>query len=80
MLNLRRCFVIIERKDKEGKPAPFDVKHVTKRGSYVEYRQCTLLTNYYKGGNVRVRLQNGLIREFKFLSIVELNGVKTFIK
>lgn len=80
MLNLKKCFVVIEKKNKNGEPVPFDVKHVTLDGRYIEYKQCTLITNFYKGGNVRVRLDNGRIREFKYLSIVELNGSKTFIK
>lgn len=80
MLNLKRCFVIIEKKDSDKQPVPFDVKHVTLDGRYIEYKNCTLLTNFYKGGNVRVTLDNGKIREFKFFSVVELNGVKTFIK
>lgn len=80
MLNLKRAFVVIERKSKDGEPIAFDVKHVTLDGRYIEYKQCKLLTNYYQGGNVRVRLENGRIREFKYLSIVEINGSITFIK
>lgn len=72
--------MIIEKKDGQGKPVPFDVRHVSRKGSYVEYKNVRLLTNYYTGGNVRVRLENGLIREFKYLSIVEINGVKTYYK
>lgn len=49
-------------------------------GDILEYKGATCVGSYWRGGRHRVQLPNsGLIREFRDITLFEINGMEIFL-
>lgn len=50
-----------------------------KDGSIIEYRNIRYAGGHWKGGTHRIRLKNGYIREFRDITMFEINNLRIYL-
>lgn len=50
-----------------------------KTGNILVYNKVRCISSYFRGGTRKVRLPNGQIREFRDVTLFEINGLEVYL-